>query len=82
MILAMAAAPDRHRLTITISRELLEILRVEAGSRRISHWLEEAAWRRLRAERDRDLIGIGTLVETQEDLADLGFSPKWSNLGE
>lgn len=78
----MAAAQQRHRLTITISTDLFSTLREVAGSRKISSWMEEAAWRRLRAERDRDLIGIGAQVDADEDLADLGGPPRWSGLAD
>jgi hypothetical protein len=78
--LKMPTAETRHRLTITVSAELFSTLRDVAGSRKISSWMEEAAWRRLHAERDLDLVGIGSFVDADEDRADLGASPKWSGL--
>ena len=83
----MAADEDtsrsrRHRLTITVSAELFEKLQVVAGPRKMSYWLEDAAWQRIRAERDRDLIGVGALVDAEEDLADLEAQPRWSGLAD
>lgn len=75
---AMSHPNERHRLTITVSSELRDMLQVVAGPRRISYWIEEAAWRRIRADQDRDLEGVGQLVDSEEDLADLDASPKWS----
>jgi hypothetical protein len=71
----------RRRLTITVSAELHAVLGETAGPRRVSYWLEEAAWRRIRDERDRDLSGIGALVDAEEDLTELGAGPRWSGFG-
>lgn len=76
----MNPSPARHRLTVTVTPELLSVLREVAGPRRISHWLEEAAWQRIRSEQDRDLAGIGALVDADEDLADISQPPRWSGL--
>ena len=46
--------PERHRLTITVTMPLYEQLCELAGPRRISQWMEEAAWRRIRDMRDGD----------------------------
>ena len=82
MLCTMSTTSSRHRLTISVSSELYETLKVVAGPRKMSDWLEVAAWRRLRADQDRDLIGVGQLVEPEEDLADLGASPQWSTLAD
>ncbi len=39
---------QRHRLTITITLELYEKLCRLAEPRRMSHWMEDAAWRKIR----------------------------------
>lgn len=84
----------RHRLTITVSPELYDALHEVAGPRRFSHWLEQAAWERMERLADRDLVGVGRLVDTAEDRADLGATtapgeddeqpaasaPRWSAL--
>ncbi|MCE2531568.1 MAG: hypothetical protein J4F44_03670 [Acidimicrobiia bacterium] len=41
--------PGRHRLTITVTMPLYEQLCELAGPRRISQWMEDAAWRKIRA---------------------------------
>lgn len=40
--------PGRHRLTITVTDSLYEELCELAGPRRISQWMEDAAWRKIR----------------------------------
>ncbi|MCY3662091.1 MAG: hypothetical protein OXH28_04585 [bacterium] len=43
--------PGRHRLTITVTMPLYEQLCELAGPRRISQWMEDAAWHKIRALR-------------------------------
>jgi len=43
--------PERHRLTITVTMPLYEQLCELAGPRRISQWMEDAAWRKIGAPR-------------------------------
>lgn len=40
---------ERHRLTITVTMALYEELCRRAGPRGISHWMEDAAWRKLQS---------------------------------
>ena len=40
---------QRHRLTITVTMALYEELCRLAGPRGISHWMEDAAWRKMQA---------------------------------
>ena len=42
---------ERHRLTITVTVSLYEELCELAGRRRISQWMEDAAWRKIGALR-------------------------------
>ena len=46
--------PGRHRLTITVTVSLYEELCDLAGPRRISEWMEDAAWRKIRARRGEE----------------------------
>jgi len=46
--------PGRHRLTITVTDSLYDELCELAGPRRISQWMEDAAWRKIRTLRDGD----------------------------
>jgi hypothetical protein len=77
---AQISPSPRHRLTITVSQELREVLGQIAPPRKMSYWLEEAAWQRIQSDRDSDLDGIGALVDADEDLSDLDGSPRWSGL--
>lgn len=43
--------PGRHRLTITVTMPLYEQLCELAGPRRISQWMEDAAWQKIGALR-------------------------------
>ena len=45
----------RHRLTITVTMSLYEELCELAGPRRISQWMEDAAWHKIRSSHGGDI---------------------------
>ncbi|MDE0653410.1 MAG: hypothetical protein OXI26_07135 [bacterium] len=45
----------RHRLTITVTLALYEELCELAGQRRISRWMEDAAWRKIQSLRAEEI---------------------------
>lgn len=61
--------PERHRLTITVTMALYEELCVLAGPRRLSQWMEEAAWAKIHSP------AAGMLTESDDDPGEHGVSP-------
>jgi hypothetical protein len=59
---------ERHRLTITVSMSLYEQLCQLAGPRRLSQWMEDAAWRKIISTRDE------APTETEPDRGGKGMS--------
>lgn len=76
--------PERHRLTITVTMPLYEQLCELAGPRRISQWMEDAAWRKIGEQRGADspnATGAGGVPGVRAPAPELPPPPwRWSPL--